>query len=354
MMTPRALHTATLLPNGKVLVAGGIAVDKEDTPALNSAELYDPATGAWIATGEMHYAHSWHTATLLANGTVLVAGGQINGLPGNNCPAQCPPSQIDPSGAIAAAEIYDPSTGTWSVTGSMTSPRFEHTATLLDDGRVLVVGAELAPDYLVAATELYDPAMGTWTRTGDLNTPRWQQFTVKLPGGRVITAGGFGGSALSSVEIYDPATGNWKLAGGLLAPRVERGVAFTLDNGSVLLAAGDGGGDRMLASAELYKPAKGSTATSSMSTTRGEPAFAKLADGRVLVVGGFDIPGTGVILTSAEVYDPAAGTWSAAGDMSVARFDFEATLLNDGRVLVTGGTGDGVIKSSAEIFDPAQ
>jgi hypothetical protein len=353
MVTPRTLHTATLLPDGRVLVAGGRAVGGDDVPALSSAELYDPATGTWTATGNMHYARAWHTATLLANGTVLVAGGQVDGLPGGNCPAECPSSQVDPSGAIAAAEIYDPSTGAWSLTGSMTSPRFEHTATLLDDGRVLVAGAELAPDKLIASTELYDPATGSWTSTGSLNTARWQQFAVKRLDGQVLIAGGYGPSLLRSVEIYGPGTGTWRQATDLLAPRAQRGVAVTLRDGSMLIAAGDGGNDHMLASAEIYRVNGGSTATGSMNITRGEPAYALLSDGRVLVVGGFDVPGTGKVLTSAEVFDPAAGTWSSAGDMSVDRFDFNATVLADGRVLVTGGTSMSGIESSAEIYDPA-
>jgi hypothetical protein len=358
MITPRTLHTATLLPDGRVLVTGGVALNKEDAPSLSSAELYDPQTGLWTATGGMHYAHAWHSATLLANGTVLVAGGRINGKPGNNCPAECPPSQIDPSGAIAAAETYDPGTGAWTVTGSMTSPRFEHTATMLDDGRVLVVGAELAPDLLLESTEIYDPQTGVWSRTGDLITRRWQQYAVALPSGQVLVCGGYGPlptgivGTLAEAELYDPHKGEWRYAPDLLTPRAQRGVAVSLADGTVLLAGGDGGGDHMLASTELYNPDTGGIATASMSTTRGEPAGVLLADGRVLVVGGFDIPGTGSILTSAETYDPATGTWKAGTDMQVPRFDFEATLLADGRVVVTGGAGAATIESSAEIFDP--
>ncbi|TMK30558.1 MAG: hypothetical protein E6G61_06125 [Actinobacteria bacterium] len=363
MSVARKLHTATLLPNGQVLVAGGVDSDDDaSAKALASAELYDPRTGTWSATGSMLHPRAWHTATLLPNGLVLVAGGQCPGLYEKGCPAV-----EDPSGAMPDAELYDPKTGTWTATGSMTSPRFEHTATLLADGRVLVAGAELAPDAIVASTELYDPATGRWTATRDLLTGRWQQFAVGLPDGGALVAGGFGPISLApdrllnSVELYSPETGSWRAGPMLLVGRAQGGTALLLRTGSVLIAGGDGGGDHMLASAELYDPATGSRATGAMSTTRAEFASALLSDGRALAVGGFDVPGTGKLLSSAELYDPSAGAWLGAGAMGAARFDFGATLLEDGRVLVTGGSAiaaDKVVpradavSTSAEIYTP--
>jgi hypothetical protein len=363
MAVARKLHTATLLPDGKVLVAGGMDSDDDASwKALASAELYDPRTGAWSATGSMLHPRAWHTATLLPNGLVLVAGGQCPGLYEKGCP-----TLGDPSGAMADAELYDPKTGTWKTTGSMTSPRFEHTATLLADGKVLVAGAELAPDLLIASTELYDPATGRWTATGNMLTARWQQFAVGLPDGGALVAGGYGAisptkeAIQDSVERYSPATGTWRAGPTLLVGRAQGGAAVLLRNGSVLIAGGDGGGDHMLAAAELYDPATGSRATGAMSTTRAEFAAALLVDGRLLAVGGFDVPGTGKLLSSAEIYDPSAGAWRGAGSMGSARFDFTATLLEDGRVLVTGGSaiaadevvpGADRVTSLAEIYAP--
>jgi hypothetical protein len=363
MNVARKLHTATLLPDGKVLVAGGVdSNDDASSKALASAELYDPQTDTWSLTGDMLHPRAWHTATLLPNGLVLVAGGQCPSPSTTGCPAV-----EDPSGAIPDAELYDPKSGTWTATGSMKSPRFEHTATLLADGKVLVVGAELAPDLLIASTELYDPETGRWTATGDLAKARWQHFAIGLPDGGALVAGGYGAispnvnALTSSVEIYRPETGDWQAGPALLAGRAQGGAVALLRNGSVLIAGGDGGRDQMLASAELYDPATGSRATGTMSTTRAELASALLVDGRLLVVGGFDVPGSGKLLSSAELYDPGVGAWLDAGAMASARFDCRATLLGDGRVLVTGGSaisadaavpGADTVSSSAEIYTP--
>jgi Kelch motif/Galactose oxidase, central domain len=363
MAVARKLHTATLLPDGKVLVAGGVDSDDDASfRSLASAELYDPRTGTWSATGSMLHPRAWHTATLLPNGLVLVAGGQCPGLYEKACPAI-----EDPSGAMPDAELYDPKTGAWKATGSMTSPRFQHTATLLADGSVLVAGAELSPDLLIASTELYDPATGRWTATGNLLTARWQHFAVGLPGGGALVAGGYGATSptthalVNTVELYSPKTGAWRAGSPLLVGRAQGGAAVLLNTGLVLIAGGDGGGDHMLASAELYDPATGTRGTGAMGTTRAEFSSSILPDGRVLAVGGFDVPGTGKLLSSAELYDPAAGTWLSAGAMDSARFDFTATLLRDGRVLVTGGSaipadhvvpGANTVSSSAEIYLP--
>jgi len=363
MSVARKLHTATLLPDGKVLVAGGMDSDDDASfKSLASAELYDPGRGTWSATGSMLHPRAWHTATLLPNGLVLVAGGQCPGLYEKTCPAV-----EDPSGAMPDAELYDPKTGTWTATGSMISPRFQHTATLLADGRVLAAGAELAPDLFIAATELYDPATGRWTATGDLLTARWQHFAVGLPDGGALVAGGYGATSptthalVNSVELYGPGTGAWRAGSPLLVARAQGGAAALLKTGRVLIAGGDGGGDHMLAAAELYDPATGTRATGAMSTTRAELSSAMLADGRVLAVGGFDVPGTGKLLSSAELYDPSTGAWRSAGAMHWARFDFTATLLADGRVLVTGGSAiaaDHVVSAAdgvspwAEIYSP--
>ena len=182
---PHALcHTATLLPNGKVLVAGGLG---DGDVALASAELYDPASGTWAATGSLPTPLQAHTATLLPNGKVLVAGGSNDGLT-----------------VTASAELYDPTSGTWTATSSLAVPRADHTATLLPDGRVLVPGGTTDGVSGLASAELYNPASGTWTPTGSLATARAGHTATWLPNGKVlVAAGGNGGGELASAELYD-------------------------------------------------------------------------------------------------------------------------------------------------------
>ncbi|HEY5434931.1 MAG TPA: kelch repeat-containing protein, partial [Candidatus Limnocylindrales bacterium] len=202
MITPRSGFAALLLPDGKVLAMGGM----NGNTALASAELYDPGTETWTVTGSMvshagtGFGYNHFTATLLRDGKVLVAGG-MNGFD-----------------LLASAELYDPGTGTWTATGSMLTPRSGHTATLLPDGTVLVAGGQ--PRSPVASAELYDPSTGTWTATGSMGTIRAQHTATLLSDGRVLVAGGIfdprnagmGSSLLTSAELYDPGSGTWTYA----------------------------------------------------------------------------------------------------------------------------------------------
>src|SRR4029434_3988894 len=172
-------HTATLLPNGKVLVAGGYNLD---SGYLVSAELYDPVSGTWSATGSLMIERVGHTATLLPNGKVLVAGGAFD--------------------RHLASELYDPASGTWSATGSLMIERDSHTATLLPNGRVLVAGGYGFSD-VVAPAELYDPASGTWAATGKLANARFGHTATLLPNGKVLVAGGAGHDYLAWPELDD-------------------------------------------------------------------------------------------------------------------------------------------------------
>jgi large repetitive protein len=202
MAVARAFHTATLLSDGRVLIAGGNpGTWKYDCQCLASAEIYNPKTGTFSHTGPMATARAWYTATRLVDGRVLVAGG------------------ADPYGTMyASAEIYDPKTGTFTPTGPMTEGRVFHAAVLLPDGRVLVEGG--GTDYenvhFLASAELYDPKTGTWAATGSMAAGRNSQTaTSLLTDGRVLVAGGFGNPApLASAEIYDPKTGTFSPAGG--------------------------------------------------------------------------------------------------------------------------------------------
>lgn len=338
MIEPRAAYTATLLSNGTVLVAGGFG-QLGTGVAWASAELYDPSNGTWTATGNMLTTHSGHRATVLQDGRVLVAG----------------------SGTAASAELYDPASGTWTATGNMVTGHYDFTATLLSDGRVLVAGENGNAGVDPVSAELYDPATGAWTATGSMVTFRTGHTATLLPDGRVLVAGGggFGGKTdLSSAEVYDPANGTWSATGSM---GVVRGghTATLLADGTVLVVGGVGqnGTGVEWASAEWYDPASGTwTATGTMGEVRYGHTATVMRDGRVLVVGGFntDLSGVSVPLTSAELYDPSSGSWSPTANLVEAQSGSTATLLMDGRVLLLSG-GVGVNDeplSAAELYDP--
>jgi hypothetical protein len=197
--------TATLLHNGKVLIAGG---GEDSGFPMASAELYDPSTDSFNATGSMSRPRASNTATLLANGKVLIAGGR---------------GAEESEERMASAELYDPATGSFTATGSMGRPRAGHTATLLADGRVLIAGGASAynPADLTSA-ELYDPDTGTFKPTGSMTTARNGQTATLLPSGKVLFAGGSDETA----ELYDPATGSFSPTGPMSGPRL--GHAATL------------------------------------------------------------------------------------------------------------------------------
>ena len=318
----RSTHTATLLPNGQVLVAGGY----DGSSALASAELYDPVNGTWAATGSLITARYAHTATLLANGTVLVTSG------------------FDGTSQLASAELYDPASGTWAATGSLASAHIHRTATLLLSGEVLVAGLN-AP-----SAELYNPATGVWTGTGSLITARQGHRATLLPGGKVLVAGGNDGiSALASAELYDPASGTWTVTGAMTTAREFHDMNL-LPNGKVLVSGGADSDFLAIASAELYDPVSGTwTPTTSLPTPLMFHTASVLLEGKVLIAGGSD---GSVTFTNAELYDPASGTLAATGNLFTARYLHTATLLPGGQVLVAGGLDDTAL-ASAELYDPA-
>jgi uncharacterized protein (TIGR03437 family) len=259
-----------------------------------------------------------------------------------------------------SAELYDPGAGTWSATRNMNTARAGAVATLLRDGKVLVAGGAPAsnPYGGLSTAELYDPASGRWTLTGAMNTSRTGNTATLLPDGRVLVAGGFdlssGGATRSSAEIYDPATGTWTLTGSLRGGRAVH-TANLLPNGKVLVTGGGNPSlDSVSDSAELYDPATGQwTETGKPQTVRLAYTATSLPDGRVLVAGGTvnTVAGT-LALRSAEIYDSATGTWTAAPAMAVGRYSHAATLLASGKVLVTGGNDAGSPGNAlGEIFD---
>lgn len=425
MLIGRFAHTATLLGGpgcagsptpaycGKILVAGGADVVHD---ALADAELYDPATGLWSPTGPMATARWGHTATQLADGRVLVTGGMT----GANVPFLLPTLQSSRvTVPTTATEIYDPASGFWTATGSMAAARYQHTATLLSGpacsgasppaycGEVLVAGGDSG-----GAAELYSPVTGTFTATGALTAGRSAAGATLLGGaactgatpppycGRVLLTGGYNTSSLAaygSTELYDPAAGAWRTAG--VAPcaatpssscpgplgtaRFAFGVAQLTGSGcsvrhppsycGKVLAAGGGGSFSFstppvnaLSSAELYDPAAGSwSGTGAMGAARFQLTASRLSAavcsagappafcGRVLAAGG-DAAG------SAELYDPASATWSSTGSMTSVRYFHTATVRDDGTVLVAGGATQQVTDScfqcagasSAEVYTP--
>jgi len=347
MASARREHAATFLPTGKVLVTGGVDASGE---LLATTEIYDPETGEWEAGGPMARPHFAHTATLLRSGQVLVVGG-----------------------TPTTAELYDPVTDTWRDTGSPRIRRWLHTATLLASGEVLVVGGS---DTFAARAERYNPGTGTWRDGGLLGSRRVHQSATLLPCGAVAVVGGVDptlGTALSSVELYWPASdgvdtvtpldaaryehtatllpsGKLRVDGGTSgAPDAEtydptsntwspdytlyegrsRHTATMLPSGCILLA---GGGK---AAATLYVPYQTRSSTAAtLAVARKDHSMTPLPSGKVLIAGGWDGQSA---LASAEIFDPATGSFTPTGALNTPRWGHSAVLLTTGEVLVSGG-----------------
>ncbi|HYO57962.1 kelch repeat-containing protein [Archangium sp.] len=254
------------------------------------------------------------------------------------------------------SEVYEPNTKTWFPTGNNLAPHRGHTATRLQDGRVLIAGGGQCP-ITHATAELYVPALGKWKPAGQLNQQRFHHAAVLLPNGKVLVAGGrtgeYDGTVLASAELYDPATGTWSFTGSLNTARGFHTMTL-LPDGKVLVTGGGDASDALISSAELYDPATGKwTAVAGMSTGRVFHEATLLPNGKVLVMGGAGIDM--VLSATAELYDPVTGTWSATGSMGSPRRYHAATLLPNGRVLVVGGYHDSTgILTSAEVYDPAR
>ena len=329
MATQRAAHTATLLPDGKVLVAGGFT----GGGSLASAEVFDPATSTFASAGNMTASRAGHTATLLPNGKVLIAGG-YNG------------------SYLASAELYDPAAHTFMPTGIMVTARSGHVAALLNNGKVLLAGGIGTGWTFLADAELYDPATNTFIATGGMTTARESHTATLLKDGQVLITGGHKDrrpaiTIYSSAEIYNPASGTFSSTGNLTVRRHKHDATLLAD-GRVLIVGGSDERDGRGAyrNAEVFNPTTGTfTAVGSMNAARYklQGTTVLLNNGKVLIAGGAN---------RAEVFDPATNTFSfASGNMGTMRLFATATLLGNGQVLITGGYDDSqAVSANAWIY----
>lgn len=345
MTRPRVYHSATLLQNGRVLIAGGSQdfCNPSRPVTSDSAEQFDPDSMSFQTTGRMNSGHMNHTATLLKSGKVLVAGGRT-GICGN---------------PTAGAEWYDPVSGSFSVTTSMLARRESHTATLLNTGRVLMVG-DLQDVSTALSAEVYDPSTGLCSPTGVLSSERERHTATLLPDGRVLIVGGLRfGDPSPSAEIYDPSRGTFKaVASSLKHHRIDHS-AVLLANGKVLVRGGrmlTPSGAHVLCTVEIFDPATETfSITSSMAPVRYGHTATKLRDDQVLAVGGYsDGAGSGSGWTSPpiELFDPARELFRTTS-IFLSRFYHTATLLHSGLVLLAGGQSccnEG--KSAAYLYIP--
>jgi N-acetylneuraminic acid mutarotase len=331
----RGTTTAVVLKDGKALAAGG-GVGQQ---AVAAAELFDPVAGVWQNTGSMNQARRGHQAVLLGDGRVLVAGGIAEGE------------------LLASAEIYDPGTAKWTTTGAMSVPRLGSTLTLLTNGNVLVTGGTAAdtasgsgggqtirPD---ATAEIFNVAAGKWTKTaGSMSTPRFEHTATALDDGRVLIAGGQGApiagasAALATTEIYDPAVDSFRKSNDMGDARFNH-TALKLPDRTVMVIGGAGGtnGDTSLSTAEVFNPGDGSwTSAGALTGSRTGHVAAVFPDGRVMVAGGESVTrGNRRSLATAEIFALDKREWRSAGTMNCPRSEASAALLGDGSVLVVAG-----------------
>ncbi len=333
MNVSRVSHTATLLPNGQVLVAGGDNSTLGGSP-LASAELYNPATGKWTFTGSMSVPRESHQAVLLQNGQVLVAGGS------------------NASGTLASAELYNPGTGTWAATGSMTTARSGFSMTVLQNGQVLA--------WQGTSADLYNPATGTWSATGGPTSSVGGANSALLPNGDVLA---IGLSLNTPSELYDPSTGTWSTTGStgttLLNP-----ITPEFSNGEVLATGSFASGTASDSSSSLYDPSTGQFTLEAGPCSCRAFGGAGLQTDQVLVVGGAitkqaqPYPIT-LTIASAELWSLSTQSWTSTGNLHDSRSGPTVTVLQNGQALVAGGEQSSkqtnyhfVVLASAELFTP--
>jgi N-acetylneuraminic acid mutarotase len=326
MIVPRQDHTATLLLDGQVLVVGGKV--GANTASLPGAELYDPGTNTWTATAKMNFDRAYHTATLLQNGDVLVAGGLG-----------------DAPSTVTSAEIYDPQADTWTVAASMNYEHANFSATLLQDGRVMVVGGSPGG----SNAEVYDPGADSWTVVASPRYNFFYQSATRLPDGRVVV------TSSDITRIYDPQANTWTYKTGLRQEH-DNGAAVLLQDGRWLVTGQPRSVGSPIRAEIIDLQANQETIAAPMLSNRFHHTATLLSDGKVLALGGAcSRDACNDVLSSAEVYDPVADTWTSAPSMTVARMLHTATMLPNGKILITGGYTGGPddLSASVELYTPS-
>ncbi len=331
---------ATRLTTGQVLLAGGMS----PSGVVNNAQLYNPSNQTFTSANFMNVARWLHSATLLSDGTVLIAGG----------------SDLANEETLDTAEIYNPATGTFTLLSStLNTARVGHTATLLNNGQVLIVGG-YDPDYgLISDAELYDPPTQTFIDLGNTNVPRYEHTATILESGQVLIAGGETDptptGAYNVAELYNPASQTFTPVSVPMTTPREGQAAALLNNGQVLITGGNDPATGPLNTAELYDATSDVflAVTGTMTTSRISHAMTLLNGGQVLIVGGAS-GANGPALASTETYNPASQLFTAAGSMASVREYQTDTLLNDGTVLIAGGTDGTNIFSTAEVYMASQ
>lgn len=343
LTTARQSATATLLPNGNVLFAGGLTSSGTVTA---TAEVYNSSAGSFSATGSLNVARDLHTATLLTNGEVLIAGGNS--------------TTVRPS----VAELYNPASGTFVKTGALGDPRIEHTATLLSNGTVVIAAGY--DDQILGSTESYTPSSGIFSHHSlFMNISRANHTATVLQSGEILFAGGESlEGTTATAELFNPVAMTFTLTGSMTVPR-EGHTATLLPSGQVLIVGGSndasGSGTIPLATAEIYNPTSGTfTATASPNVARLDHTATLLVNGKVLIAGGvvpgYPPPPNNLAYSSAEIYDPTAGTFTLTQSMTTPRFDQTATLFSDGQVFIAGGVDEPSFSTTgapAELYNPS-
>jgi hypothetical protein len=327
LLVGRHNHTATLLSDGRVLIIGGIQDYIEDSPGLESVEIYNPGERAWDIVSPLKAGRVFHTANLLENGKVLVIGGRESRL-GNG---------------LVSVEFYDPNDDTWNSRADLAKPRYGHSATRLANGQVLVVGGRFGNGSMDvhSSASLYNPSNDSWSATGSLNTPRESHSATLLLDGRVLVVGGYYQNWLNSAEIFDPISGMWS---EVTLPYTCHGVAHTatqMPDGRVFVVGGacGSGPSGIQDKTEFFDPSTLTwIPTADLPEVREAHTTTLLKNGKILIVGGDggDIPR----YDSALIYDPTSDRWYSAGSLSEGRRNHAATLLDNGGVLIVGGWGN--------------
>lgn len=360
LVAARQAHTATLLADGRVFIAGGEAADQS---LLTSTEIFDPATNEITAGPSMPDARAQHSATLLASGKVLlVGGGHLNVIRA--------PDGTDVRGD---ALMFDPQAGAFARTPALHHARQAHVAVALLDGRVLVVGGGIDKNADVplqggattgkladatATAEIYEPRDNTWTEVAPMKSARFLHGAVLLKDGTVMVVGGathVGQKSYNTTEIFDPQSLTFK-DGPTLADERLRAATLAMSTGAVFVAAGKVSNTKFLKTGELLGVGQSSFTTVSIPIETGTAAsIVLLQSGRALLSGGTYCPASGCVSSkAAATFDDRDGSWTPLADMARGRSLHQTTLLQDGRVLVTGGSDNatGKLVAGTELAEP--